>query len=313
MEKTMNTRRTIHTGLAVTLLLTGFSAAAWADKEKERRGRGDEGRGNERVIHVDKSRGERPDRERRVERPAERPSGNGVFTVHGPLHSGRTLAETPYRGRDPRGIVIEGGRRHIPAETHTHYQQRGWVIDKRYNHNHYYPQRGHVVGTLPVRYHTVHHHNVPYYFHAGVWYRSHNSRFVVTLPPIGVRIRVLPDIYTTIWVGGAPYYYAGGVYYTWLPEERVYVVANPPTEIANVGGGYDSGNNDQLYIYPKQGQSEQQQAQDRYECHRWGVSQTNFDPTLPQQNLSVSEQNSKRLDYRRAMKACLEGRGYSVQ
>lgn len=311
----MNTRRTIHTGLAVTLLLAGFSAAAWADKDKERgRGRGDEGRGNERVIHVDKPRVERHDRgrERRDDRPAERPSGNGVFTVHGPLHSGRTLADSPYRGRDPRGIVIEGGRRTIPPQTHTLYQQRGWAIDRRYNHNHYYPPRGHVVTALPTRYHTVHYHDVPYYFHAGVWYRSYDSRFVVAIPPIGISVRVLPDIYTTIWLGGSPYYYAGGVYYVWRPEERVYVVTNPPTEVVNVSGN-DSAASDQLYIYPKQGQSDQQQATDRYDCHRWGVSQTQYDPTVPNQNLSVSEQASKRLDYRRAMKACLEGRGYSVQ
>lgn len=301
----MNTQRPIRTGIAITLLLACVSAPALADREKDKergRGRGDDGRGNERVIQVD-----RP--------AAERPRNEGPFRV-GPIPRGgeRVIhVDSPYHGRDPRGIVIEGGRRTIPPQTHTLYQQRGWVIDKRYNHNHYYPPRGHVVHTLPAHYHTVYYHNVPYYFHAGVWYRSYNSRFIVAVPPIGVSVRVLPDIYTTIWVGGSPYYYAGGVYYVWRPEERVYMVTNPPTEVVNVSGGNGAGLNDELYIYPKQGQSDQQQATDRYECHRWGVSQTHFDPTVSNQNLSVSEQASKRLDYRRAMKACLEGRGYSVQ
>ncbi|MEK6550274.1 MAG: DUF6515 family protein [Pseudomonadota bacterium] len=315
----MNTHRTVYTSMAIAVLLSGLGATAWADKDKERgRGRGEEVRGSDRVIQVDRAAPgiDRRSNDRviqldRTVTGVDRRSSDRVIHVDRPAHNRGVHVDSPYRGRDPRGIVIEGGRRTIPPQVHTQYQQRGWVIDKRYNHNHYYPPRGHVVTALPTRYHTVHYHNVPYYFHAGVWYRSYNSRFVVAIPPIGISVRVLPDIYTTIWVGGAPYYYAGGVYYTWRPEERVYIVANPPTEIANVGGGNDSA--DQMYIYPKQGQSDQQQATDRYECHRWGTSQTSYDPTAPNQNLSVSEQASKRLDYRRAMKACLDGRGYSVQ
>jgi hypothetical protein len=70
---------------------------------------------------------------------------------------------------------------------------------------------------------------------------------------------------------------------------------------------------DQLFIYPKKGQSEQQQADDRYACHRWGVEQTSYDPTKPADGKTVEELNRKREDYQRAMKACLEGRGYSVR
>ncbi len=35
----------------------------------------------------------------------------------------------------------------------------------------------------------------------------------------------------------------------------------------------------QMYIYPSQGQSPEQQNRDRYECHTWAVQQTGFDPT----------------------------------
>ena len=38
----------------------------------------------------------------------------------------------------------------------------------------------------------------------------------------------------------------------------------------------------QIYIYPNQGQSAQQQSRDRYECHSWAVQQTGVDPTAPQ-------------------------------
>jgi Glycine-zipper domain len=35
----------------------------------------------------------------------------------------------------------------------------------------------------------------------------------------------------------------------------------------------------QLYIYPSQGQSAQQQQQDRADCHMWSVQQTGYDPS----------------------------------
>ena len=38
----------------------------------------------------------------------------------------------------------------------------------------------------------------------------------------------------------------------------------------------------QLYVYPTQGQSQDQLNQDRYQCHTWAVQQTGFDPTQPQ-------------------------------
>ena len=36
-----------------------------------------------------------------------------------------------------------------------------------------------------------------------------------------------------------------------------------------------------LIIYPAKGQSAEQQDRDRYECHRWAVDQTGFDPSNP--------------------------------
>ena len=36
-----------------------------------------------------------------------------------------------------------------------------------------------------------------------------------------------------------------------------------------------------LFIYPAQGQNEEQQSKDRYECHSWSVQQSGFDPSNP--------------------------------
>jgi opacity protein-like surface antigen len=61
-----------------------------------------------------------------------------------------------------------------------------------------------------------------------------------------------------------------------------------------------------LYVSPNNGQTVDQQAVDRYACYTWAVKESNFDP-------SAGGGRSEGLEtYRRAMAACLEGRGYSV-
>jgi hypothetical protein len=39
--------------------------------------------------------------------------------------------------------------------------------------------------------------------------------------------------------------------------------------------------NTDVYAYPTQNQTPDQQDRDRYECHEWAVKQTNFDPSAP--------------------------------
>src|SRR5258707_2729153 len=70
---------------------------------------------------------------------------------------------------------------------------------------------------------------------------------------------------------------------------------------------------DDLTITSKNGQTQEQQWADRYECHRWAKDQSGFDPTTqPSQDATPNEVASRRNQYRRAFTACLEGRGYSV-
>ncbi len=40
--------------------------------------------------------------------------------------------------------------------------------------------------------------------------------------------------------------------------------------------------NAQQFVFPKNGQSAEQQQQDEYSCHTWAVGQTGVDPTKPQ-------------------------------
>ena len=183
-------------------------------------------------------------------------------------------------------------------------------FDQRYHHDRYYPRSGHVITTLPPRYQRIPYHNTYFYYHSGIWYRPDGPRFVVSVPPIGIVVPILPAFYTTIWISGIPYYYANDIYYVWRPDLNGYMVTAPPGQISEQEPPLVA---DELFVYPTKGQTEQQQADDRYECHRWSVSKTGYDPTQPPESPNSGTLNIKRDDYQRAMKACLEGRGYSVR
>lgn len=185
------------------------------------------------------------------------------------------------------------------------------VLDDRYHHGRFYPPHGLVVRDLPAGYRPYWFHGSRYYFVGGIWYAPGPGGFVVVRPPAGLIVSVLPPFYTTVWLGGVPYYYADDVYYQWDPEASGYeVVAAPPA--AAQPSATPNVPTENFFIYPKNGQSPQQQAADRYECHSWATHQTGFDPTQPDGGVAPAQVNSQRTAYRRAMTACLEGRGYSV-
>ncbi len=183
-------------------------------------------------------------------------------------------------------------------------------FDQRFRHNHYYPRFGQVITVLPEHYQRFRFHNAFYFYLDGVWYRPNARRYVVIAPPVGIVVTRLPAFYTTVWWSGIPYYYANDTYYVWQPEANGYVVTAPPEKIEEQAAAPAS---DELFIYPAKGQGEKQQADDRYACHRWGVSQTGFDPSLPPKEPDEGSLTRKRADYQKAMRACLEGRGYTVR
>jgi hypothetical protein len=137
----------------------------------------------------------------------------------------------------------------------------------------------------------------------------------------------IPAFAAAYWWDSIPYYYYNDVYYTYDPSANGYVVTTPPPaqdagdadqsaaaqpdpngnypippgnfaapqasgQAAPVGGG--------LFAYPKNGQSDEQQAADRQECEQWAGGQTG------------GNGSSNSPDYQRALTACLQGRGYSV-
>jgi hypothetical protein len=195
------------------------------------------------------------------------------------------------------------------AEHYDHYDHAHEHYDARFNHNHAYPVRGYSVAVLPQQHYEVVHAGAHYFYSGGVWYAPRGPSFVVVAPPVHVFVPVLPAFYTTVWVGGLPYYYANDTYYVWR-QDRGYEVVDPPDQQA---ASTEPPQSDNVFIYPNNGQSEDQQARDRYECHRWAASETGFDPTAAGGGEPPQDEAGKRVDYNRAMGACLEGRGYTVR
>jgi len=235
----------------------------------------------------------------------------------GLLVLGLALMSSAHAQRPEHG---HGGHVRAPSSYGMHY-------DGRYNHDRYYTMRGTQVVAVPGRPWVVAHGGAHYYYSGGVWYAPHGATFVVVAPPVGVFVPVLPPFYTTVWFAGVPYYYANDTYYVYSGPQG-YEVVDPPADEGSAvqgpqGPAYpgapppaESGAHPQgedLFIYPQHGQSPDQQASDRYECHKWAFSQTGFDPTQPGGGVAADDTVAKGEAYRRAMRACLEGRGYSVR
>ena len=174
------------------------------------------------------------------------------------------------------------------------------------------------------------------YWHGGYWRGGYwpavywGAGFPWFLPAI-------PAIAVAYWWNSVPYYYCNNVYYTYDPSQSGYVVTTPPpadqsgppaqapgaadtsyseapaadtpaaeSEAIPSGAPTDGAPNantggiGNLYAYPKNGQSDEQQSQDRQQCAQWASGQTSSDGT------------GTAGDYQRALTACLQGRGYSV-
>jgi hypothetical protein len=64
---------------------------------------------------------------------------------------------------------------------------------------------------------------------------------------------------------------------------------------------------------PKNGQSPDVQARDHYECYKFAVAHSGFDPMHVNGAAAATQVAEQQSDYERAQAACFEGRGYSMQ
>jgi hypothetical protein len=128
----------------------------------------------------------------------------------------------------------------------------------------------------------------------------------------GLFFDALPLYYSTYWWGGVPYYYANDNFYQWNGSAGQYQTVQAPqgltSQVATQGP-----ENLNLFAYPKNGQTTEQQSTDRVECQQWAMGQTGIDSPPAGSIAAPALPAAKRQDYLRAQTACLQGRGYSVQ
>lgn len=259
--------------------------------------RGDRGRDDRRREDRDDRDDRRQDRTPSTYQPAWRDDGGSRHRYDDSRHR---YDDSRHRYDDSRHRYAYARYDHHRSHTYHHYPAR------RY----YYPPRGYVAPILPRNVVVVRHRHYNYWYGGGVWYRPYGARYVVVAPPLGVFVSVLPSFYSTLWFGGVPYYYANDTYYLWREPQRAYEVVAPPQGAATAAADPVA---EDIFVYPREGQDEEQLAFDRYECHRWASDETGFDPTQPWGGVSEDRAGALRDAYLRAMTACLEGRGYTVR
>ncbi|WP_158773743.1 hypothetical protein [Cobetia sp. L2A1] len=113
----------------------------------------------------------------------------------------------------------------------------------------------------------------------------------------------LPGSARGIWVGATLFFLAAGTYYLWDASQEQYLPVQAPAPATLSAPAVD------VIAYPSKGQNEDQSARDRYECHRWANQQSGADVYSAAPPVTASSADV----YRRALSACLTGRGYSVQ
>ncbi|PMY64238.1 MULTISPECIES: DUF6515 family protein [Pseudomonas] len=323
----------------VGLLCVSVSAQVLADDRDNRndgRGGSDGGqRGGEGHPGRGQGRGEnqpprqqteiiRGDNSQQFERNVE----NGRWQNHGPNDQGRgrqaqPSANLPIQGRpdtvrqtqEPR----QGYYQDIPRRNdyNPHWQAGGpgsrpydyrWPGRPEGRGNGWGPgpqyRPGYVIDRFPDRHDRVPYRGRDYYFSGGYWYRPEGPRYVVVRPPYGIRVAYLPDYAREVWIGSALFFLAAGAYYSYEASTQQYVVVEPPV----ASPPPQAGNDYNVLAYPVSGQSPQQINQDRYDCYRWAVQQSGFDPaamTYPPAPQVVQT-------YRQAQGGCLSSRGYQV-
>ncbi len=177
----------------------------------------------------------------------------------------------------------------------------GWGAGPQY-------RPGYTVDRFPDRNYRVPYRGQDYFFSGGYWYRPQGPRYVVVTPPYGIRVQYLPDYAREVWVGSSLFFLAAGSYYTYESSSQQYVVVQPPTQVpapqpAPQGNGYN------VTAYPANGQSPAQVQQDGYDCYRWAVQQSGFDP----QAVTYAPDPAVVQTYRQAQGNCLTSRGYQVR
>ena len=89
------------------------------------------------------------------------------------------------------------------------------------------------------------------------------------------------------------------------------LAAAPPVSASTLSSGTPRGV--KATALPKNGQSPDVQARDHYECYKFAVAHSGFDPMHANGAAAATQVAEQQSEYERAQAACFEGRGYSMQ
>lgn len=217
-----------------------------------------------------------------------------------PTSGNRSNTDTTSSEKRRSGVIGDAIRRNLPGDNSGNGNGNPHD-DHDHDGNPQRPPR--VVYVLPPYYNDYYWNNSWYYNFDGGWYSPYGNGYMSVGAPYGMYMRSLPGYSTSFYYGDVRYYRHDDTYYTYDRSRGGYVVARSPYGDDEEESVVD----EDLYIYPAKNQSEQQQADDRYECHRWGVKESGYDP------IDDAYDRDRRANYVRAMTACLTGKGYTVK
>jgi hypothetical protein len=66
-------------------------------------------------------------------------------------------------------------------------------------------------------------------------------------------------------------------------------------------------------VFPRNGQSLDQQARDRYDCYQIAVAQSGFDPLHAASGTSQAANGALQAKYEQTQAACFDAHGYTVR
>lgn len=202
------------------------------------------------------------------------------------------------------------GKGHYSEHRHSEHRHKSHRAEHfRTSHRHHYYAPGRRFEQLPSGRHRFNHRGKDYYYFGGNYFHHSHNHYITVRAPIGARVPYLAPGYVRFNLNSNRYYYSGYTYYRWDDRRRDYIVIAEPrgASEAIVTAAASSSSSGEIYAYPAKGQSAEQQDRDYYDCHVWGVDKSDYDPSMEAQDADRAQ------DYRRAMTACLEGRGYSVK
>jgi len=247
----------------------------------------------------------------------------------------------PAAGAAAGAAVATQGQQHLSPQVQGAPPQNELYpthADTRFGHDHVYPNRGVVVREVPREAVVINYAGISYRYSEGVWYEPRGTAYMVVAPPIGLLVPAVPVYSTPVDSMGSTFYYANNAFYRQRPDLAGYEVVNDPSEAMPLTGPSAAGSTPSgaplvtaaatmgaaaaaapqthgstFAIFPKNGQTPDEQARDNYACYQFAVSQTGFDPARPPPGLQPGQTYAAQSTFQRAQAACYEGRGYAVR